>query len=117
LLTRDIVAIGWLFSGLTPASFPVVTLMRKTCSRVQPNPTYRYNRDNIDSLPAINAFVLLLIHLTSTMADRVKEVAAGEAERIMVLATDAVKSRAYLYPLKASLPGSTGEWECFIDPS
>jgi hypothetical protein len=37
------------------------------------------------------------------MADRVKEVALEEAERIKALTTDAVKSQAYLYPLKASL--------------
>jgi hypothetical protein len=37
------------------------------------------------------------------MADRVKKVAAGEAERIKTLTKDAAKSQAYLYPLKASL--------------
>lgn len=37
------------------------------------------------------------------MADRVKKVAAGEAKRIKALTADAAKSRAYLYPLKASL--------------
>jgi hypothetical protein len=40
------------------------------------------------------------------MADRVKKVAAGEAERIKTLTTDAAKSQAYLYPLKASLKGT-----------
>jgi len=34
------------------------------------------------------------------MSKRVKDVATEEAERIKVLATDAVKSAAYLYPLK-----------------
>ena len=37
------------------------------------------------------------------MADRVKDVAVGEAGRIKSLTTDAVKSQAYLYPLKVSL--------------
>jgi len=37
------------------------------------------------------------------MADRVKEVAVEEAERIKALTTDAVKSQAYLYPLKGVL--------------
>jgi hypothetical protein len=37
------------------------------------------------------------------MSDRVKEFAVEEAERIQALTADAVKSRAYLYPLKASL--------------
>ena len=37
------------------------------------------------------------------MADRVKEVAVGEADRIKSLTTEAVKSQAYLYPLKVSL--------------
>jgi hypothetical protein len=36
------------------------------------------------------------------MADRVKEVAVEEAERIKALTKEAVKSQAYLYPLKAS---------------
>ena len=35
------------------------------------------------------------------MADRVKDVAAEEAERLKALTKDAVKSQAYLYPLKA----------------
>ncbi len=34
------------------------------------------------------------------MADRVKEVAVEEAERLKVLTTEAVKSQAYLYPIK-----------------
>jgi hypothetical protein len=47
------------------------------------------------------------------MADRVKEVAIGEAERIKALTTDAAKSQAYLYPLKASLIElRTGEVLC-----
>lgn len=44
------------------------------------------------------------------MADRVKEVAVEEAERIKALTTDAVKSQAYLYPLKVSpLAHMTGQ--------
>jgi hypothetical protein len=34
------------------------------------------------------------------MADRVKAVATEEAERLKVLASEAVKSKAYLYPIK-----------------
>jgi hypothetical protein len=34
------------------------------------------------------------------MADRVKEVAVEEAERIKNLAADAARSGAYLYPLR-----------------
>ncbi|KIX06242.1 uncharacterized protein Z518_04217 [Rhinocladiella mackenziei CBS 650.93] len=34
------------------------------------------------------------------MADRVKQVAAEEAERVTLMSKDALKSRAYLYPLK-----------------
>ena len=34
------------------------------------------------------------------MAEKVKEVALDEADRIKTLATDAVKSAAYLYPIK-----------------
>ena len=37
------------------------------------------------------------------MADRVKEVAVEEADRIRAETINAVKSQAYLYPLKASL--------------
>ncbi len=34
------------------------------------------------------------------MADKVKEVAAEEAERLKALTAEAVKSQAYLYPIK-----------------
>lgn len=34
------------------------------------------------------------------MADRVKQVAAEEAERVKALTQDAFKSQAYLYPFK-----------------
>jgi len=37
------------------------------------------------------------------MADRVKQVAAEESKKVKELTTDAVKSRAYLYPLKVCL--------------
>lgn len=36
------------------------------------------------------------------MAEKVKEVAIGEAERIKALTTDAARSGAYLYPIKVS---------------
>ena len=36
------------------------------------------------------------------MSGRVKEVAVEEAERIKVYSTQAIKSRAYLYPVKVS---------------
>ena len=36
------------------------------------------------------------------MADKVKEVAIGEAERIKVLTADAARSGAYLYPIRVS---------------
>ena len=36
------------------------------------------------------------------MAEKVKEVAVEEAERIKVLATDAARSGAYLYPIRVS---------------
>ena len=36
------------------------------------------------------------------MADRVKEVAVGEADRIKSLTIQAARSAAYLYPIKAS---------------
>jgi hypothetical protein len=35
------------------------------------------------------------------MADRVKEVAADEAQRVKALTIEAVQSRAYIYPIKA----------------
>lgn len=38
------------------------------------------------------------------MADRVKEVAIGEAERVKALTADAARSGAYLYPLRVSAP-------------
>lgn len=38
------------------------------------------------------------------MADKVKEVAAEEAERLKALTAEAVKSRAYLYPFKVAFP-------------
>lgn len=44
--------------------------------------------------------VLALLHKTRVMADRVKEVAVEEAERIKNLAADAARSGAYLYPLR-----------------
>lgn len=34
------------------------------------------------------------------MADKVKEVAAEEAERLKALTSEAVRSKAYLYPIK-----------------
>ena len=37
------------------------------------------------------------------MADKVKEVAVGEADRIKSLTVQAARSAAYLYPIKASL--------------
>lgn len=37
------------------------------------------------------------------MADKIKEVAVEEAERIKTLASDAARSGAYLYPLRVSL--------------
>lgn len=37
------------------------------------------------------------------MADKVKEVAIGEAERIKALTSDAARSGAYLYPLRVSV--------------
>ena len=43
------------------------------------------------------------------MADRVKEVAVEEAERIKGLTTEAVRSQAYIYPLKASTIEQTRE--------
>lgn len=36
------------------------------------------------------------------MADKVKEVAVGEADRIKTLTVQAARSAAYLYPIKAS---------------
>jgi len=38
------------------------------------------------------------------MADKVKETALEEAERIKALATDAYKSYAYIYPVKVCFP-------------
>lgn len=38
------------------------------------------------------------------MADRVKQVAAEEAEKVKAMTKDAVQSRAYLYPIKAWSP-------------
>lgn len=37
------------------------------------------------------------------VADKVKETAIEEAERIKMLAQDAYRSHAYIYPLKASI--------------
>lgn len=37
------------------------------------------------------------------MAERVKEVAVGEVDRIKHLTTDAARSAAYLYPIRVSL--------------
>ena len=37
-----------------------------------------------------------------TMADKVKEVAVGEADRIKSLTVEAARSAAYLYPIKVS---------------
>lgn len=45
-----------------------------------------------------------LIPRAIVMADRVKEVAIGEAERIKALTSDAARSGAYLYPLRVSVP-------------
>lgn len=36
------------------------------------------------------------------MADKVKEVAVGEADRIKALTIQAARSAAYLYPIKVS---------------
>lgn len=38
------------------------------------------------------------------MAEKVKEVAVEEADRVKSLTRDAVRSGAYLYPLKVSCP-------------
>jgi hypothetical protein len=42
------------------------------------------------------------------MADKVKQVAAEEAARLQALTRDAVRSRAYLYPIKV------GNLICYI---
>lgn len=34
------------------------------------------------------------------MAEKVKEVAVEEAQRLKILTSEAVKSKAYLYPIK-----------------
>ena len=44
---------------------------------------------------------LRLLH-SPAMADKVKEVAVGEADRIKSLTVQAARSAAYLYPIKAS---------------
>jgi hypothetical protein len=38
------------------------------------------------------------------MEDKIKETALEEVEKIKGLTVEAVKSRAYLYPLKVNLP-------------
>ena len=45
--------------------------------------------------------ILRLLH-SPAMADKVKEVAVGEADRIKSLTVEAARSAAYLYPIKAS---------------
>ena len=37
------------------------------------------------------------------MSDRVKQVAAEEAERVKAITIDAVQSQAYIYPFKVSI--------------
>lgn len=51
--------------------------------------------------PSINSKPQPLI-----MADRIKEVAVSEADRIKSLASDAARSGAYLYPLRVSNLGT-----------
>lgn len=41
------------------------------------------------------------------MADKIKEVAIEEADRIKSLASDAARSGAYLYPIRVSMRGSS----------
>lgn len=50
------------------------------------------------------------------MAGKVKEVAVEEADRVKSLTRDAVRSGAYLYPLKASRPPSVISRNPDIDP-
>lgn len=45
---------------------------------------------------------ILRFYHSPIMADRVKEVAVGEADRIKSLTIQAARSAAYLYPIKAS---------------
>lgn len=52
------------------------------------------------NLPAIDSSTSTSSKAASDMADKVKEVAAGEAERLKALTTEAVRSQAYLYPIK-----------------
>ena len=49
------------------------------------------------------------------MADRVKNIAVEEAERVKALATDAVKSQAYLYPVKVVSPSSSSRPKGYSD--
>ena len=44
---------------------------------------------------------LRVLH-SPAMADKVKEVAVGEADRIKSLTVEAARSAAYLYPIKVS---------------
>lgn len=50
------------------------------------------------------------------MADKVKEVAVEEADRLKTLTSDAARSGAYLYPIRVSLHlnavGDMHSWLC-----
>jgi hypothetical protein len=40
------------------------------------------------------------------MSEKIRETAKEEAERVRILTRDAVRSKAYLYPIKASFESS-----------
>lgn len=48
------------------------------------------------------------------MADKVKEVAVEEADRLKQLATDAARSGAYLYPIRVSLVTHFAHFRSFV---
>lgn len=58
--------------------------------------------DSLRDIHLSNLHLLYLLQLVSIMSERVKEVAKEELEQAKVLASDAVRSGAYLYPLKVS---------------
>lgn len=44
------------------------------------------------------------------MADRIKQVATEESKKVKDMTTDAIKSRAYLYPLKVLTRSNATVW-------
>lgn len=76
--------------------------MREMLRHWPNKPTVKVNIDSRLQIPPTIHLCSLFnnLYIMADIANRAKEVAKEDAERIKVLAQDAFESRAYLYPIK-----------------